>query len=50
MTEQNDANLPSSGDSQQSSESIDDVKTSGNDSSKNRITDIWNNATSRLVF
>jgi uncharacterized protein (DUF697 family)/predicted GTPase len=47
MTEQNDANLPST-DSQQSSESI-DVKTSGNDSSKNRITDIWNNAKSRLM-
>ena len=48
MTEQNDANLPSD-DSQQSSESIDDVKTSGNDFSKNRIAGVWDNATSRLM-
>ncbi len=48
MTEQNDANLPSA-DSQQSSESIDDVKTSGNDSSKNRIAGVWNNASSRMM-
>lgn len=48
MTEQNDANLPST-DSQQSNESIDDVKTSGNDLSKNRIFAVWNNASSRLM-
>lgn len=48
MTEQNDANLPSD-DSQQSSESIDDVKTSDNNFSKNRIAGVWNNATSRLM-
>ncbi|MGI8504472.1 MAG: GTPase family protein, partial [Hassallia sp.] len=48
MTEQNDANLPSD-DSQQSSESIDDVKTAGNDSSKNRIVGVWNNATNRMM-
>jgi uncharacterized protein (DUF697 family)/predicted GTPase len=48
MTEQNDANLPSD-DSQQSSESIDDVKTSGNNSSKNRIAGVWNNATNRMM-
>ncbi|MGI2905494.1 GTPase family protein [Tolypothrix sp. VBCCA 56010] len=48
MTEPNDANLPST-DSQQSNESIDDVKTSGNNFSKNRIVGVWNNATSRLM-
>ncbi|MBD0262306.1 MAG: 50S ribosome-binding GTPase [Tolypothrix sp. Co-bin9] len=48
MTEQNDANLPSD-DSQQSSESIDDVKTSGNNFSKNRIAGVWDNATNRLM-
>lgn len=48
MTEQNDANLPST-DSQKSSESIDDVKTSGNNSSKNRIAGVWNNATNRMM-
>ncbi|MBW4572492.1 MAG: 50S ribosome-binding GTPase [Tolypothrix carrinoi HA7290-LM1] len=48
MTEQNDANLPST-DSQQSNESIDDVKTSGNNFSKNRIAGVWNNATSRMM-
>ncbi|MBD2603161.1 50S ribosome-binding GTPase [Scytonema hofmannii FACHB-248] len=48
MTEQNDANLPST-DSQQSNESIDEVKTSGKNYSKNHITEVWNNATSRLM-
>ncbi|GAX40992.1 hypothetical protein NIES4075_19600 [Tolypothrix sp. NIES-4075] len=48
MTEQNDANLPSD-DSQQSSESIDDVKTSGNNFSKKRIAGVWNNAISRFM-
>jgi uncharacterized protein (DUF697 family)/predicted GTPase len=48
MTEQNDANLPST-DSQQSNESIDDVKTSGKNSSKNHIGKVWNNATSRFT-
>jgi uncharacterized protein (DUF697 family)/predicted GTPase len=48
MTEQNDANLPST-DSQQSNESIDDVKTSGKNSSKNHIAEVWNNATSRFM-
>jgi len=48
MTEQHDANLPST-DSQQSNESIDDVKNSGNNSSKNHITEVWNNATSRFM-
>jgi uncharacterized protein (DUF697 family)/predicted GTPase len=48
MTEQNDANLPST-DSQQSNESIDDVKTSDNNSSNNRILAVWNHATSRLM-
>jgi uncharacterized protein (DUF697 family)/predicted GTPase len=48
MTEQNDANLPST-DSQQSNESIDDVKTAGSNSSKNHIAEVWNNATSRLM-
>jgi uncharacterized protein (DUF697 family)/predicted GTPase len=48
MTEQNDANLPSA-DSQQSNESIDDVKTAGSNFSKNRIAGVWNNATSRMM-
>ncbi len=47
MTEQNDANLPST-DSQQSSESI-DVKTAGNNSSKNHIAEVFNNAKSRFT-
>ncbi len=48
MTEQHDANLPST-DSQQSNESIDDVKSPGKNSSKNHIADVWNNATSRFM-
>lgn len=48
MTEQNDANLPSD-DSQQSNESIDDLKTSSNNFSKNRIAGVWNDATSRMM-
>jgi len=48
MTEQHDANLPST-DSQQSNESIDDVKTAGNNFSKNHIAEVWNNATIRFM-